>query len=79
MTQEHGQLLREYFTNVWALANTCEYSVKCPHTSCTDRANIDYTTNVVKEVLIAGIADADIHKEVLSDFSTKNPIKTSFD
>ena len=65
MTQEHGQLFREYFANVRAVANTCEYLVKCPHPCCANLAPVDYTTNVVKEVLIAGIADVDIHKEVL--------------
>ncbi len=66
MTQEHGQLFREFFANVRALANTCEYSVKCIYECCVDKENIDYTSNVVTEVLIAGIADLDIYKEVLT-------------
>ncbi len=66
MTQEHGQLFREFFANVRALANTCEYSVKCIHECCAEKENIDYTSNVVTEVLIAGIADLEIYKEVLT-------------
>ena len=66
MTQEHGQLFREFFANVRALANTCEYSVKCIHECCAEKESIDYTSNVVTEVLIGGIADLEIYKEVLT-------------
>ena len=66
MTQDHGQFFREFYANVRASANTCEYTVKCPHPCCAEKENIDYTPNIVKEILIAGINDNEIHKDVLS-------------
>ena len=74
MSQEHGQVFREFYANVRALASTCEYSIKCTHACCNQKAPIDYTSNVVTEVLINGIADLDIYKEVLThpDLDTKD-------
>ena len=64
--QDHGQLFREFYANVRASASTCEYEVKCPHECCAERGTIDYTPKVVKDILIVGIADEEIRKEVLS-------------
>ena len=63
--QDHGESFREYYANVKAAASTCNYIIKCPHQCCTANPSIDYTSKVVKDVLIAGIADNDIRKEVL--------------
>ena len=45
-------------------ALTCNFTVKCSHTCCNG-AMVDYTSCVVKDILIAGIADTDIRKELL--------------
>ena len=64
--QDHGQLFREFYANIRASASTCEYEVKCPHQCCAAQEPIDYTSLVVKDILIVGIADDDIRKDVLS-------------
>ena len=72
--QEHGQLFREFYANVRAAASTCEFVIKCPHQCCVARGNIDYTSSVVKDIIVAGIADAEIRKDVLGhpDLDTKS-------
>ena len=64
--QVHGQSFREFYANVRAAAATCEYNIKCSHACCANLAAVDYTAMVVKDILIAGVADADIRKDVLS-------------
>ena len=63
--QEPGQLFREFFANVPASASTCEYTIPCPHACCEQKEHIDYTSRVVRDILVAGIADNDIRKDVL--------------
>ena len=63
--QDHGETFREFYANVRSSAGTCDYKVLCPHECCRDNPRIDYTPQVVKDVLIAGIADGDIRKDVL--------------
>ena len=50
----------------------CQYKLLCPHAAsgseaCTvaNSAGVDYSTAVVKDVLLNGIADADIKREIL--------------
>ena len=40
--------------------------MKCYQECCKDNCAINYTSNVVKDALVAGIADADIRKDVLA-------------
>lgn len=63
--QEHGQLFREFFANVRAAASTCDFNIQCPKPCCKDEKPIDYTSKVVKDILVAGIADPEIRKDVL--------------
>ena len=65
LKQDHGQTFREFNANVRAVAATCAYSVKCPHTCCASKAAVDYTSLVVKDILISGIEDGEIRKDVL--------------
>ena len=39
---------------------------KCSNACCRDLPKVDYTSSVIKDVLIAGIADSEIRKDVLS-------------
>ena len=64
--QSHGEKFREFYANVKAAASTCNYTVKCPNECCNNHPRVDYSTIVIKDVLIAGIADPEIRKEVLS-------------
>jgi len=65
MKQEHGQTFREFNANVRAAAATCAYNVKCPHECCATKSEADYTPLVVKDILISGIEDSEIRKDVL--------------
>ena len=73
-TQEHGQSFREFFANVRAAASTCQFKVKCPHACCATKEMADYTSLVVKDVLIAGIADNEVRKDLLgwTDLDSKS-------
>ena len=66
LRQEHGQTFREFFANVRAAAATCDYKIKCPQVCCNDKNPVDYTAMVVKDILISGIEDSDIRKDVLA-------------
>ena len=64
--QESGQLFREFYANVRATASTCNYTIKCSHSCCNTRNPIDYTPRVVKDILVAGIVDDEIRRDVLA-------------
>ena len=66
MKQQHGETFREYYANVRASADACNFKIKCNHACCTNLADIDYTSLVVKDVIITGIQDTDIRKYVLA-------------
>ena len=59
MKQQHGETFREYYANVRASADACNFKIKCHHACCTNLADIDYTSLVVKDVIITGIQDTD--------------------
>ena len=64
--QASGETIREFYANIKAVASICNYRVKCPHDCCATKPLVNYTSDVVKDVLVAGIADPDLRKEVLS-------------
>ena len=64
--QSFGEKFREFYANVKAAALTCNYTVKCPNVCCNDHPAVDYSDSVIKDVLIAGIADLEIRKDVLA-------------
>ena len=63
--QNHGETFREFYANVRAAALTCNFVVKCPNICCAELPKVDFTSSVIKDVLIAGIADNDIRKDIL--------------
>ena len=63
--QDSGESFREFYANVKAVAATCAFEIQCNHTCCTGKKAIDYTHMVVKDILVAGVADSDIRKELL--------------
>ena len=65
LKQDIGESYREYYANVRASAATCSYSVKCTNDCCENKPKIDYTPSVVKDVIIAGIADSEIKKDLV--------------
>ena len=65
LKQDHGQSIREFYANVKAQAATCNFSAKCGQTCCAEAPDVDYTPHVVKDILVSGISDAEIRRDVL--------------
>ena len=74
LKQDHGQSFREFYANVKAQASTCNFTVKCGQACCANAPAVDYTSLVIKDILVSGIADTDIRKDVLewSELDTKS-------
>ena len=49
-----------------AAAATCDFKVKCPKACCGAHPPVDYTANVIKDVIVLGIVDPDIQLDVLA-------------
>ena len=62
--QDHGQPIRSFAAKVKGKANTCAFHKNCTRTGCPQV--VDYTDEMVKYVILSGIVDEDIKKEVLS-------------
>ena len=60
MQQERDESFRAFEARVRSKAETCAYITKC-----TCLREVDFTDSIIRDVLIAGIADLDIHREVL--------------
>lgn len=63
LRQDHGQPIRSFAAKVKGKAQTCAFNKNCTRAGCTQV--VDYTDEMVKYVIISGIADEDIKKEVL--------------
>ena len=63
--QDAGESFREFYANVKAVASTCAFQIPCNHSCCSEKSAIDYTHMVIKDILIAGVSDSDIRKELL--------------
>ena len=62
LKQEYKEGVRSWYAKIKGKADTCRYTKSCPN-GCN--GEVDYTSEVIKDVLIAGLADQDIRKEVL--------------
>ena len=60
MRQDRDESFRSYAARVRGKAETCSYTTRC---SCD--LTINFTDIIVKDVLIAGIADLDISRDIL--------------
>ena len=60
MRQLRDEPFRAFASRVRGKAETCHYTTKCP---CTREVN--FTDCITKDVLLAGVADLDIRREVL--------------
>ena len=70
--QDHGENARSLYAKVKGKAATCSYSIVCTSETCTQV--IDFTNVMVKDVVISGLVDEEIKKEVLgwSDLDEKS-------
>ena len=78
LKQSPGQSFREFYANVKAQAATCNFSAKCGQACCSNAdppvPDVDYTLHVVKDILISGISDIEIRRDVLewADLDSKS-------
>ena len=70
--QDHSENVRSFYARINGKAATCTYTMNCPSNTCQQR--VDFTDMIVKDVLISGLSDDDIRKDVLgwSELDTKN-------
>ena len=61
--QDHGENARAFYAKVRGKASTCKYSIECTSTECNQ--TIDFTDVMVKDVIISGLVDEDVKKDVL--------------
>ncbi len=54
---------RSFAARVGGKAETCQYTTK---RACKPPKNVDFTDIIIRDVLLAGIVDMDIHRNVLS-------------
>ena len=69
--QDHGENVRSFYARIKGKAATCAYTMNCPGNTCN--LQVDFTDEIVKDVLISGLSDDDIRKDVLgwSELDTK--------
>ncbi|XP_078377784.1 uncharacterized protein LOC144660939 [Oculina patagonica] len=68
LRQERDEPFRAFTARVRGKAETCAFATKC---ECGK--NVDYTDHVIRDVLLSGIFDPDIRREILG---TKDVLKT---
>ena len=61
--QDHGESVRSFFAKLKGKSATCPYTNYCSLPTCSHLN--DFTDMIVKDVLVAGLIDEDIKKEVL--------------
>ena len=69
MSQNRDETFRAFAARVRGKAETCGYTI-----ACTCGSKVDFTEVIIRDVLIAGISDMDIRREVLG---TKDILSTS--
>lgn len=66
MSQDVGELSRTFLAKVQGKAATCEFKTRCKEACCqAGGKSVDFTSTIVKYVLVNGLADAEIRREVL--------------
>ena len=74
--QDPGENVRQYVARLRGLANVCQWTKNgtCGERACSGAVALDYTEDIVKLVLLNGLVDEDIRKEVLgaTDIDSKS-------
>jgi len=58
-----GESVRSFFARIKGKAATCLYTVNCPSGECNQ--SVDFTDIIAKDVLISGLAEDEVKREVL--------------
>ena len=67
MSQGEGESVHKFYARVKELASQCQFTVACTNNTCPNRnaPYISYCDEIIKQVILNGLADHDIKKEVL--------------
>ena len=67
LRQEDGEPVRKFYARIQHLARQCQLMVLCPADGCRYHTApfVSYADEVVKQVLLVGLADPEIKKDVL--------------
>ncbi|MEL6805700.1 MAG: hypothetical protein AAFO91_18165, partial [Bacteroidota bacterium] len=63
MRQDQDEAIRSFAARVKGQANVCQFILECP--SCS--ASVNFTNEILKDVIVKGILDCDIQLDLLSD------------
>ena len=72
--QDHDESIRSFCARLKGQACVCKYVVAC--TCCNQEVN--YTSQILRDVLIRGIADSDIQLELLGHTNKNMPLEESY-
>ena len=61
MKQDHGETVLAFSSRALGKARNCKLTVRCPHNT-----DVDYSEDMVKQVVLAGMSDDEIKRKVLS-------------
>lgn len=77
MNQCDGESVRSFFARIKGKADTCAYSLECTSPTCTQV--VDFTDIITKDVLVSGLSDDEVKREVLGwhDLDTKTVEETA--
>jgi len=76
MKQLRDEAFRKFASRVRGKAETCEYKVRF-ECLCKTTSDVDFTDHILRDVLLAGIYDADIRREMYGiDGILQQPVNT---
>ena len=75
--QTCGQRFQAFAAKVRGLTTDCNYLLECPHAAAAAQAcaaipGCNFTSEVIKDILLAGIYDLDVRREVLGTAGIEN-------
>ena len=77
--QAHGERFQAFTAKVRGLTTDCKYILPCPHVPVGEQVctivgciGVDYMPEVIKVILLSGMYDHDVRREVLGDSTVKD-------
>lgn len=64
MRQDRDEPVRTYAARLAGQAEICKFTIKC---SCTPTSDVNYTTDMIRDVLCRGLSDPDIQQDILGN------------
>ena len=77
MTQAPGTPIRTFLAALKGQAALCKYTANCKMSGCTHV--FDYSTEIIKDNLVRGIADPEILNDILGDSKTDRTLEETVD